>query len=480
MKTGSFTVSRKEDLRLNLKHGSPLQKWIVLCLITIALAVSASVEKAQAAPRLQDAGEKLVIVIDPGHGGNQLGTTENNHEEKGMTLVTARAMYEELSLYEGVEVYLTRTDDRELSLKKRAEFAASVEADFLFSIHYNASETHENYGSEVWVSLLEPYNAYGYQAGCEFLTNFRDMGLFVRGVKTRKGDKGDYYGIIRESVALGFPAVIVEHCHVDEARDEVFCADEEQLKAFGRADATAVARYFGLKSSVLNVDYSAWELAEAEADKFTAVTVYDVTEPDVCRIEFLSADYENGRLELSVSAADYDTALLSYSYSLDGGVTFGARQDWPQSDALTGSYPDTFTLNIPVPAGTIPRVVVRAYNMFDKYRESNLYTGAQAFRGKPSEDGETGGATASVPEPSIEPPSAAPALTGEPAAIPVNAAVIEKQEEVHLGSFLIFCLLLACLILILFIISQAVSRRRKRTRRAHSRKDEGDNISQPM
>lgn len=462
---------------MNLKHKSPLQKWIVLCLITAMLAASAPAEKAQAAPRLQDAGDKLVIVIDPGHGGNQLGTTENNHEEKGMTLITARAMYEELLLYEGVEVYLTRTDDREISLKKRAEFAASVEADFLFSIHYNASETHENYGSEVWVSLLEPYNAYGYQVGCEFLANFRDMGLFVRGVKTRRGDNGDYYGIIRESVARGFPAVIVEHCHVDEARDEVYCADEEQLAAFGRADATAVARYFGLKSSVLNVDYSAWELAEA--DKFTAVTVHDLTEPDVCRIDFLSADYENGRLELSVSAADYDTALLSYSYSLDGGVTFSARQDWPQSDPLTGSYPDTFTLNIPIPSGTIPRVVVRAYNMFDKYRESNLYTGVQAFRGRPSEDGETGGATASVPEPSVEPPPA-PAFTGEPAAIPVNAAVKEKQEEVHFGSFLAFCLLLACLILILFIVSQAVSRGRKRTRRIHIRKDEGDNTSQPM
>lgn len=468
---------------LNLKHRYLPQKWIVLCLITLVLAAAIPVGKAQAMPRLQDTGDKLVIVIDPGHGGNQQGTTENNHEEKTMTLITARAMYEELLLYDGVEVYLTRTDDRELSLKKRAEFAASVEADFLFSIHYNASETHENYGSEVWVSMFEPYNAYGYQVGCEFLNNFRDMGLFVRGVKTREGDRGDYYGIIRESVALGFPAVIVEHCHVDEARDEVYCSNEEQLAAFGRADATAVARYFGLKSSVLNVDYSGWELAEADAEKFTVVTVHDVTEPDVCQIEFLNADYENGRLELSVSAADYDTALLSYSYSLDGGVTFSARQDWPQSDALTGSYPDTFTLNIPIPAGTIPRVVVRAYNMFDKYRESNLYTGTQAFHGKQSEDGETG-AIASVPVPSVEPPQpepSAPAFTEEPAAIQVIAAAKEKPEEkVLFGSFLVICLILACLILILFIISQAVARGRKSTRRGHNRKDEGDNTSQLM
>ena len=104
-----------------------------------------------AADRLQDVGEKLVIVIDPGHGGDNLGTIENGHEEKAMTMTTALAMYEELLLYDDVEVYLTRTDDSDLSRKERAELALSVDADFLFSIHYNASENHELFGAEVWV-----------------------------------------------------------------------------------------------------------------------------------------------------------------------------------------------------------------------------------------------------------------------------------------------------------------------------------------
>ena len=183
---------------------------------------------SQAAPRLQDVGEELVIVIDPGHGGENQGTIENNHEEKTMTLVTAMAMYQELQLYENVQVYLTRTTDQELSLKERAEYAASVNADFLFSIHYNASENHELFGSEVWVSSLSPYNGYGYQFGYEFLTDMRDKGLFLRGVKTRLNSAGiDYYGIIRESVALQVPALIIEHCHVDEQRDAGYCDSNE-------------------------------------------------------------------------------------------------------------------------------------------------------------------------------------------------------------------------------------------------------------
>ncbi len=209
----------------------------------------------RAAPRLQDIkGEKLVIVIDPGHGGENRGTIENSHEEKQMTMTTALAMYEELVQYEDVEVYLTHTEDIDMTLKERAAFAKSVDADFLFSIHYNASANHEFFGSEVWVSAFPPYNSYGYQFGCEFLTDMREFGLLVRGVKTRLGDKGlDYYGIIRESVALDIPAVIIEHCHVDEARDAVYCENDEQLRQFGKMDAAAVARYFGLKRGLFRV-----------------------------------------------------------------------------------------------------------------------------------------------------------------------------------------------------------------------------------
>ena len=38
---------------------------------------------------------------------------------------------------------------------------------------------------KVWISSVQPYNAYGYQFGWEQMQQMQDMGLFLRGVKTK-------------------------------------------------------------------------------------------------------------------------------------------------------------------------------------------------------------------------------------------------------------------------------------------------------
>ena len=116
----------------------------MICAVSLAAACFyGNSLPAQAAPRAQEIGERVVIVIDPGHGGDNEGTLEGPAQEKKMTMVTALAMYEELTKYDNVDVYLTHTDDVTMSLADRAQFAADRNADFLFSIHYNASMDHD-------------------------------------------------------------------------------------------------------------------------------------------------------------------------------------------------------------------------------------------------------------------------------------------------------------------------------------------------
>ncbi len=320
----------------------------------------------------------IVIVIDPGHGGENYGTDVNPaFLEKDINLITANALIEELSKYSGVTVYSTRTTDTDLSLKERAKFAEKVNADFLISIHYNASVNHTLFGAEVWIPMKAPYHAPAYQFAYLQLQEMEEMGLFIRGIKTRANDNGnDYYGIIRESVAREIPAVIIEHCHVDEERDSLFVSTEEMFREFGRRDAQAIVRFLNLDGSSEALPQ---ELQILTQDSTMANTYNDYIEPDICSIEVTEADYENGRLFLSVTARDASSHIQYYDYSLDGGRTYSIKYPWPDCNGLTGAYPENITIEIAIPENTRPRVIVRAYNKFDLIKDSNMLDSLDVF-----------------------------------------------------------------------------------------------------
>lgn len=445
--------------------------------------------KVTAAERLQPLDKTPIIVIDPGHGGENLGTQAGGiWDEKYMDMVTAQALYDELKLYDNVEVYLTRTVDTDMSFPERAAFAKSVNADFLFSIHYNASEYHELFGSEVWVPLTAPFNNYGYQIGYELLSGMQERGLLLRGIKTREGDRGEYYAIIRETVALDIPAVIIEHCHVDEDRDRDYCDSEEDLIRFGKEDATAIAKYLGLKSSVLNVDYTNYSLQKVGGSVPVSSTLRDETPPDVCRIEFAAADHEQGTLSLTVTAADYDSPLLYYTYSIDGGVTFSERNPWPGSDVLTGSYQDTFTLTLSIPSGVKPSVILRAYNMFDPYTDSNRYDSPETFfyseeteagaadtsdaeaSGEEAEDTEAGLNTPSDTENPAN-PQGQPDMEEQPDMEAALGSAVAAPKAVSFVTFLEICLVIVILLFVILLVSQGIAYHNRKKRRLQGRRE---------
>ena len=169
-------------------------------VIAFAVALGLLLPGFSAVPAVKaQAKTPVVVCIDPGHGGTNGGAAYNGLWEKDLTLQIATAMYQELSLYEGVTVIMTRTADVDLTLAQRAQFAADAGADFLYSIHLNASPSHNLFGSEVWVSAYDSYYAKGMSFGNIALQQLTtDVGVYPRGVKTKMSSKGtgDYYGII--------------------------------------------------------------------------------------------------------------------------------------------------------------------------------------------------------------------------------------------------------------------------------------------
>ena len=201
---------------------------------------------------------KTVIVLDPGHGGSDIGANYAPYVEKAMTLYTAIFLYQELQQYDNVEVYLTRTEDKDVSLAERVDFAHSVNADFLLSLHFNAAGTNGiTSGSMVLPSAFGNMYTQECSYGLLNLQQLSALGLENHGFWTRLGRTGqDYYGIIRRSTNYGLPAVITEHCFVDDPADRAFLASDGSYQKLAHADATALAQYLHLKSTALGVDYS--------------------------------------------------------------------------------------------------------------------------------------------------------------------------------------------------------------------------------
>lgn len=341
----------------------------VLRLIIIVFIISIQSIQVDAKSLFKEK-EKYVIVIDPGHGGENLGTIANeNFDEKEILLKTAFALVEELSKYDELEVYLTRDEDVDISLRDRAVFAKEVNADFLFSLHYNASENHSMFGTEVWIPLNAPYHSYCYKFAYLQQLEMQELGLFSRGIKTRKNDDNkDYYGIIRECVARKIPAVIIEHCYVDEERDDSYVDEEEDFIEFGRRDAIAIAKFLGVYEEMEDIPEFLYDYREKDT---IADTYEDHIGPNICKIELEEADYENGVLTINVKAHDKQTPVMYYSYSIDGGRSYSKLFAWPEADLITGEYPESFSLMLNIPDNYTPEVLVRAYNKFDIYRTSN-------------------------------------------------------------------------------------------------------------
>lgn len=81
----------------------------------------------------------LTIVIDPGHGGNDRGTTgARGTDEKNITLLTAERLASKLKAA-GAEVIMTRETDTYISLRKRVAVSHQANADAFISVHYDAN-----------------------------------------------------------------------------------------------------------------------------------------------------------------------------------------------------------------------------------------------------------------------------------------------------------------------------------------------------
>lgn len=96
--------------------------------------------------------QNFSIVLDPGHGGHDIGTqsiSKPRYQEKSLNLVTAKFVRDFLQQL-GYQVLMTREEDKFVSLDKRAKIANERNPTLFVSIHYNSAPSAEAQGIEVF------------------------------------------------------------------------------------------------------------------------------------------------------------------------------------------------------------------------------------------------------------------------------------------------------------------------------------------
>ncbi len=295
-----------------------------------------------------DADGDIVIVIDPGHGGNDPGKVGvNGVKEEDVNYEIAVQMRAELAKYDGVKVYLTRPEDSWFTNTGRAMVAAALDADFIISLHNN-SGTETSAGAIVYTSVLPLYSSITADMGNYILENLQILGIKNNGIQTRNSTEyegEDYYTLMAEAMRAGTPAVLIEHCFLSNPVDSLHVSHEdgsmdyEKIKKIGQADADAVIRYFNLEKNV------------AVADSNTTVSLekgYSVeVTPKTAGIGDLSWVSSN---ESVVVVDEYGVATAVNSgscevmYSYSDGTTGSLKIEVaiPEQVALVGAIDPTF------------------------------------------------------------------------------------------------------------------------------------------
>ena len=213
---------------------------------------------------------KIVVVLDPGHGGIWTGAVSGNYVEAAINLKIGHYCLEYIrEHYPQIEVYMTRTEDKTFSndlptdLLERILFAKAKNADVLVSLHLNASGSGNASGCLICTQhrdnvkdnanrlgslILERLEALGIKSRA--MSNGVRQGLYIRYSGDHFDDKGnplEYYQICRNAANEDLVGIIVEHCFIDSASDSKYFATEDAIRALAEADAKGIAAYFGLE-----------------------------------------------------------------------------------------------------------------------------------------------------------------------------------------------------------------------------------------
>jgi N-acetylmuramoyl-L-alanine amidase len=132
--------------------------------------------KAATIPNARD----IVVVVDPGHGGKDPGTTSRSGvHEKTVVLQIAKKLVADIDQHAGFTAKLTRTGDYYLTLRQRLALARKYKADMFIAVHADAFHDAKAHGVSVFALSLKGATS----EAARWLANRENQSELVGGVK---------------------------------------------------------------------------------------------------------------------------------------------------------------------------------------------------------------------------------------------------------------------------------------------------------
>lgn len=175
------------------------------------------------------------IVLDPGHGGMDKGTSFQDLYEKDINLKIACYAKEYLEK-QGIQVYMTREEDKFLYLREISDYSNNLNSDILISIHVNSNKDISYNGIITYYHHQEEFQ--------------KDERIKLADTIQKQLSKEKTWrdgGIRRQNIAIlrwsNVPCALVECGFITNAEDRKKLRDEKVLKNTGVNIAKGIVNY---------------------------------------------------------------------------------------------------------------------------------------------------------------------------------------------------------------------------------------------
>lgn len=178
------------------------------------------------------------VVLDPGHGGFDLGACANRIQEKELCLRVATILRGYLE-DQGINVLMTRERDEYVTLKKRVQLANDHRVQLFVSLHMNSSSNKEASGIEIY---YYPQKNHKWRLERSKSIAQRTLYHMISASNSKsRGIKPGNFCVVRETK---MPAILIECGFITNECEGKRLKSQEYLNTLAASIARSINHYF--------------------------------------------------------------------------------------------------------------------------------------------------------------------------------------------------------------------------------------------